>query len=694
MHSALDPKQLLRLPVSVRRLATAALKTTATAETIDRLGCRFEILETTRQCIPVDQADALLPICFVHLDPAAIPTPDDLDNISGDAGKVVFHTIARSIAAMRLLAQNIGSIPHETAPWLLPRVWLWFRFLDDHHELLWRAGLHVDFGKKTQRITRHDSPRMNALGFVFGLYADAEQANLSPAKTFRPMEGFAAVVGRALECVLRPMMTPIIQDSAQLEDDGWRITRSIFRLIGLFDLRHAATLSDLAGGAGGIQELADLMIFMLRLTMKESESATRIPPEESYLMLRLLLLLVDGSTGMYWASPFEAEFSLPKVPLTALSTTLVRRGIIPALVEALGLPHILKLRAFAVNAYRDSLRVLLRLLYQEMGTPYFDGALDSINGLLLILVGLCPLEVLLPIVRELFDTVLSGAVFYHHTAVKLREGIAALESAVSTPQFLESETCPIWRAFIERVSPSLGILEQQGLSLAACDNLACGRIDSKTAFRRCSACQAVYYCATTCQEADWEDGHRDSCSARPPWVLASHLQQAFPYHDRWFLRALLHHHYEEHLGQILLAHVEHLVFTSVAGTMETPRVMVFDFIVPAQPTFTVYSALDKKLPLRPRTTDADAEWSGIVRRAEASGGRMMLHLLRLRHRGAPRTLLIPLRLPSTTIGDALKEMASRIIESPSVEDRNKVHEMVEAALALRLPELWEERGIH
>ncbi|KAJ7073765.1 hypothetical protein C8F01DRAFT_1242064 [Mycena amicta] len=349
----------------------------------------------------------------------------------------------------------------------------------------------------------------------------------------------------------------------------------------------------------------------------------------------------------------EAEFSLPKVPLTALSTTLVRRGIIPALLEALGSPHILKLRAFAVNAYRDSLRVLLRLLYQRMGTPYLDSALDS--GLLRVLVHFCPVEDL-PTIRELFDTVLSGAVFYHHTAVELREGITAVEALVSTPQFLESETSDLEGIYPEGVAVSGAAGSTRRRHSAAAQH-ARQYITARLPAKKPTGKLVIVIRALRARRGSW----------------------AFPYHDRWFLRALLHHHYEERFGQILLAHARW-------------KRLAFDFIVPAQPAFTVYSALDKKLPLRPRTTGTDAEWSGIVRRAEASGGRMMLHQLRLRHRGALRTLLIPLRLPSTTIGDGLKEMASRIIESPSVEDRDKVHEMVETALALRLPELWEERG--
>ncbi|KAJ7073756.1 hypothetical protein C8F01DRAFT_2261 [Mycena amicta] len=445
-----------------------------------------------------------------------------------------------------------------------------------------------------------------------------------------------------------------------------------------------------------MQELADLTISMLRLTVKESAACMPVDSVLRECTFHRLLRLVDSGTAVYWSFASGVDFSLPKVPLTALSAMLVRRGIVPVLVEALGLLH--TFCSPPLPAYRDSLRLLLRLLYQSMGTPYLDSALDS--GLLRVLVHLRPFEDL-PTIRELFDKVLSGAVFYHHTAVKLREAITAVESLVGTPQFVESETYPIWRAFIERVSPSLGILEQQGLSLAACDNIACGRIDSKTEFRRCSACQAVYYCSTACQEADWEDGHRDSCSTRPPWVLASHLQQVFPYHDRWFLRALLHHHYEEHFDQILLAHIEHLVFANcVAGScskMEMPRAIVFDFSVPVQPAISVCSALDQRFPRQSRTADEDSEWTRIVRRAEASGGRVMLHLLRLTHRGAPRTLLIPLRLPSTAIWDAFREMV-RIFrpkhESPCLEDREKVREMVETGLALRWPKLWAERGIH
>ncbi|KAJ7066221.1 hypothetical protein C8F01DRAFT_1365814 [Mycena amicta] len=559
MHPALDPKQLQRLPVSVRRFATAALKSTATAETIDRLACRLEISRgALRARIPADQANGLLPICFVHLDPNAIPSPDDLDILVGEGGKV-FPTIARSIAVLRLLFRYVvsASVPHGTESWLLPRVWAWFRFLDDHHALFWRAGLQVHTSEPVEGLTCDDSHGLNATDFSFfvsGLYNDAQLARLSPATTFRAMEGFGAVVGRALACVVRSI---IQNDSLLPVEIVWRVAVCMFRQLSLFDLRCPATLTEVADGAGGMQELADLTISMLRLTVKESAACMPVDSVLRECTFHRLLRLVDGGTAVSWSFASGVDFSLPKVPLAALSAMLVRRGIIPALVEALGLLH-----TFCeppLPAYIDSLRLLLRLLYQRM------------------------VEVL-PTIRELFDKVLSGAVFYHHTAVKLREAIAAVESLVSTPA---------------RVSPSLAILEQPGLSLAACDNLVCCRIDSKTEFRRCSACQAVYYCSTACQEADWEDGHRDSCSARPPWVLASHLQQVFPYHDRWFLRALLHHHYEEHFDQILLAHIEHLVFANcVAGScskMEMPRAIVFDFSVPVQPAISTKTQSGREL---------------------------------------------------------------------------------------------------
>ena len=57
-----------------------------------------------------------------------------------------------------------------------------------------------------------------------------------------------------------------------------------------------------------------------------------------------------------------------------------------------------------------------------------------------------------------------------------------------------------------------GSVRLSDVELRMCSHSACGRIETRQhEFRRCSACGAVNYCSTVCQEHHWVARHRDQC---------------------------------------------------------------------------------------------------------------------------------------------------------------------------------------
>ncbi|KAJ6512848.1 hypothetical protein C8R45DRAFT_328397 [Mycena sanguinolenta] len=105
-----------------------------------------------------------------------------------------------------------------------------------------------------------------------------------------------------------------------------------------------------------------------------------------------------------------------------------------------------------------------------------------------------------------------------------RSFIEAVTSAVEklkTPHYETLIAQPMinkaWRSFVdllaERQAPLKQLYKLFGHRLpVSCDNIKCRRIDVKHNFKKCAACEAVYYCSPECQKSAWKSSHRAICN--------------------------------------------------------------------------------------------------------------------------------------------------------------------------------------
>ncbi|KAJ7140681.1 hypothetical protein C8R44DRAFT_726413 [Mycena epipterygia] len=117
MHESLDLRNISRLPISIRKLATAAA---------DGSLKHLELLCASADRGPEDHALLLLPV-FINLDLAKIPTIDELAE-KFSVAEIMDATTRGKICISYL--HFLHEIPSETFPTLFPRVWKWLSFID------------------------------------------------------------------------------------------------------------------------------------------------------------------------------------------------------------------------------------------------------------------------------------------------------------------------------------------------------------------------------------------------------------------------------------------------------------------------------------------------------------------------------------------------------------------------------------
>ncbi|KAF7339165.1 MYND-type domain-containing protein [Mycena venus] len=127
--------------------------------------------------------------------------------------------------------------------------------------------------------------------------------------------------------------------------------------------------------------------------------------------------------------------------------------------------------------------------------------------------------------------------------------LAKVQASTSRDKFKMSPFYSRWREFAnvtaDRIAISNELEAGARVGMKACDNVQCGKMQEKTAFKRCSKCQYSYYCSRVCQQLDWTDGgHRTGCASFRRNRLALSSIQRFTTRERTLMRAILHHDFE------------------------------------------------------------------------------------------------------------------------------------------------------
>ncbi|KAJ7621314.1 hypothetical protein FB45DRAFT_928908 [Roridomyces roridus] len=188
------------------------------------------------------------------------------------------------------------------------------------------------------------------------------------------------------------------------------------------------------------------------------------------------------------------------------------------------------------------------------------------------------------------------------------------------------------------------------VNMKACDNTLCTRLGPKNEFKRCSGCEALYYCSIQCQAVDWHNGHRAACKTHD-YQLSGRVPFATP-RQRAFARAMLHRDY---------THLKLKIFVQAVACMRVSRdphagyFVVFDYSQ-GGPALGVYSLVEPSDALD-WLARAGIQWDLTVARAARSEGRMTIHAVRVREAKAPRHWVVPLHSDSGVIHEELVKMA-------------------------------------
>ncbi|KAJ7023646.1 hypothetical protein C8F04DRAFT_1304677 [Mycena alexandri] len=218
-----------------------------------------------------------------------------------------------------------------------------------------------------------------------------------------------------------------------------------------------------------------------------------------------------------------------------------------------------------------SLILLGEFFRWRVGHEAIAGALDG--GLLTFIVSSRTLTKSYPIIKELFEALIPGALLYFPVVCQMKTSYTAALPHTTTPTFAKSKIYPMWQKFAPVVKLRLEALEffhsEQWVSSKVCENMKCFKLAEKSELKNCSGCDFSYYCSSECQKIDWKAGHRQWCSKLAPLIDFPGLVSP---RSRAYLRAML----EYNLGQfkpLIMLRQAAFIYTNP----DTPFFTAFDF---------------------------------------------------------------------------------------------------------------------
>ncbi|KAJ7062152.1 hypothetical protein C8F01DRAFT_1136672 [Mycena amicta] len=521
LHPALDRQRLQGLPMTLRRHAIAAWESTASVESLHRL-----VTWTKTSRMRDSDRPLLLPICFVHLDPNLIPSREQLATLDDpeiqNASTPVASQVERvphAVAALQLFVAAADA-PYGSEPWLWPRLWGWFQFLDTHFDLLSAVHLRIALNEKEQ------SRGMNALVFVQATHWFSRTSEVLAT------QGLKEVIGRALSRLLHA-------ENLKTTFPPWSAAANIISSLEFHDLENPRSLAELAEGIGGRGRLAEIIVTLMR-RLADAAELSLIDGERLYL-IRSLAGMLQRADGAYLDT--ERRESNLLAPPRKLSQRLLRLNIVPMLVRTLACISLTTSPSdITVQTYTKTHSLLMRLLATTIGARWIDQALDA--GLLDTLiqssrngyfVGHDIREL-----RRFFTEILPQALTYHHTVASLHGAGTRIESHLGATDFRASPFYDILVTFIEAAAAQQAVSIKEFLRMLeasmnrSCDNLACEVVEVQTPQLRirmkcCSSCRVAYYCTKACQAIDWKAGHRYVCCRYTSWSPGTFLLPSGPF---------------------------------------------------------------------------------------------------------------------------------------------------------------------
>ncbi|KAJ7152038.1 hypothetical protein C8R46DRAFT_1197778 [Mycena filopes] len=613
MHPSLRLSVLNNLPWRARSMARAAAK-----------GSLHELSHLCAGMLWDNDVILYLPVFYCNLELDAIPTTAALDLDTPPFE--VREAITKAVLALRGIS-DIDEIhmPSGACADLWPRLWKWTYFLYTYHEQLppcWQ----------TTRLSRT----------VASFHGKKRNTDL-----FSATPGFACMMAHAWRILLRNPSQP---RSAQYD-----LYQMACFLPTHFNTADPEVRQEFIEGAGGsIQDVAALVVEHL-------VHARRIEPglQREY-SLRSMVWMVDkmddalvgwDSTGTERDEPGPLGSALCHAQAVRTLATIARE--LSTLGSGPEPPHEHEDPTITLEIFS---KFLAQILGSSSGYHLLPEAIEA--GLLLALASSIKANSPDDDHVSFFVAVLlpSALVYCRVLSRTLQIALHEIAEIEKDEAFLNSRLFPEWKAFRRLLDERLRVLGTCRAAtfspMAACDNLACGRIRPKRELKRCAGCNTARYCSAECQTRDWrDDSHRTLCD--PHRALCLNKNTKFSAPQRAFFRLLLDKEYAAGEAQML-----ELQFLRRFGA-DRLFLTVFDYStgVPAITVHALEDAAELGLPQTP-------QWDAEVARAAGSGGRVRLHVIRLAEAVSemhlPSCWLVPLRSESSAVYDGMKALAGEL----------------------------------
>ncbi|KAJ7913594.1 hypothetical protein B0H13DRAFT_1873720 [Mycena leptocephala] len=600
-------------PVQNQRIATAACAAHASAEEID---CFARLLTTSPR-----RKVEFLPVLFAMLDPSRIPTTEQLDPCSAD-------TLCIVRAALLSICMIFGlKIRPEVGADLWLRIWRWVEFWWTFRDFLGELM---------------ESPSEEQL--CVGLVIFSDQMCLYPPNSalITSTPGFQVFVVRAWACLL------------QREDITQNVSKTALFVVHEFLTCGTVFLHDRIEGAGGsIDDLAALA--MMHLDLVSTTGDAPLSSDEIWLLQLVLdIVLVTDGMGQDDASDVEASNLLNQDKPDQSPSPLCSALTSPAFVKTLTIIA----RTICQQATPDDGQIASKCLgllvsVFKMARRHDMLRISVRHGLVLTILA-CAQQPdsgsMHDTLRTLLSDILTPSSVHYYALADLATAYFAAAKSIGPEAFCRADVFEAWARFTQAVHSRLGVFRSfdsnNCISRGACNNVECGIVLEKSRLKRCSGCRELFYCSPRCQSLDWHHGHRESC----PWHLIHRTNSELTHtsRERAFLRALLHHDYESARTGL---------YTVLVNAWATEPDAAF---------YTMYDyrsggvtvSMHRIKAGRTEGQGNSEHWADLLVRRSRSGGRMALHVMRVREGGGERDWVIPLRRMTSQVPDALKRIAA------------------------------------
>ncbi|KAK7058222.1 hypothetical protein R3P38DRAFT_3253190 [Favolaschia claudopus] len=620
MHPALDISNLQRLPAHQRAAAIAVSSDNPTVGQLQAVKSHVETAATSRKKL-------YLPVFYSHLAREHIPTPKDWESHS----TAILDCLSRATLSLQCIFKLLDAAESDLLFAVWPCIWPWIYFLHVHAE-------HIPATIRIPETILYTSAVIIA-------------AHTRPTMELSSTLGFRNFLGKAWAVVLASDSTPSPSTDKPFDFDRFFV--SLARFLGNLRFDNPNHFAELLSGAGGtLEHLANLSGRYLRNVIEHSPPQS-IPPIHLPSIIAFVLSSPSGVANVPRNKMQEQFLDI-----------LPRHGFIHALILALDAHFRWEVRS---DSHSFPGAVLLKRLFMS---PHGSGCLFlAIEiGLLRVLgqIALRHSPAIDVVLQYFLDTILPGGLANYDVVHAFDTMRAELGKLSSSRKFRALSIYPKWEFCMQLGEMRCRLLRQMEdkEEFRACDDLKCGKIQLKSNLRRCSGCHTAYYCARECQVSDWEHGnHNKWCYASQKLSLAESVSDPIDlgYHERRFLRILVHQTYQENIQFICVEQVKLLASVlSDSGSESESPVVLFDFT--ANPPYVSVLPISHCYSVLP--DEVHSQLGYLSQRERQSRGRMQLHIVKLmsledRTKGEVRFWVIPLRSDSGFVWDELERVASK-----------------------------------